>query len=79
MYCVNSLRHNSFKKVDVPSPSELYKKMGFGAGTSKTSGDEVIDTAENKVTAAQKVQKMVDEESAAAEKALKEQEEKDKK
>lgn len=73
MYCINSLRHNAFKKVDVPSPSELYKKMGFGAGTSRTSGDDVIDQAENKVTAAQKVQKMVDEESAAAEQAMQEQ------
>lgn len=78
MYCVNSLRHNSFKKVDVPSPSDMYKKMGFGVGTQKTSGDEVIDTAESKVTAAQKVQKIVDEESAAAEQALKEKEEKEK-
>ena len=60
MYVINTLKHNSFKDVDIPKPAELYKKYGFGIGTQKASGDQYLDPAENKVDMAQNVQKEVD-------------------
>lgn len=75
MFIVTGLRHNRFKVVDVPSPSKLYQKLGFGKGTEKSSGEEFINPAESKVEMARKVQKEVDKASAEAEKALKESKE----
>lgn len=64
MYIIDTLKHNAFKEVDVPSPSELYKKLGFGRGSQKTSGEEFLDPSLSKIQQAQEVQREVDETSA---------------
>lgn len=74
MFIVTGLRHNHFQKVDVPSPSKLYEKLGFGKGTQKSSGEEFVNPSESKVQMAQKVQKEVDAASARAEQAEEEKE-----
>lgn len=57
MYCNDLLRHNHFKPVDVPKPSTLYRRLGFGTGTEKSSGDVYLDPSESKVQMAQNVSK----------------------
>lgn len=69
MFVITGLRHNAFKVVDVPSPSKLYEKLGFGKGTEKSSGDEFINPSESKVDMAANVQREVDKASAEADKA----------
>lgn len=75
MFIVTGLRHNHFQKVDVPSPSKLYEKLGFGKGTQKSSGEEFVDPSESKVQMARKVQSEVDKASAEAEKAAEKEDE----
>lgn len=60
MFVVDTLRHNRFKEVDVPSPSELYKKLGFGRGTEKSSGQEFLNPEQNKIDQAAAVQSEID-------------------
>lgn len=60
MFIVESLRHNRFKEVDVPSPSVLYAKLGFGRGTEKSSGEEFLDPSASKVEQASAVQREID-------------------
>lgn len=66
MYIIDTLKHNAFKVVDVPSPSDLYKKLGFGRGSDKTSGEEFLDPSLSKIEQAQAVQKQIDADSRAA-------------
>lgn len=69
MYTFPTLRHNKLQRVDVPSPSKLYERLGFGHGTEKSSGDEFLDPSQSKVQMAQAVQKQVDAESKALDEA----------
>lgn len=60
MFVVDTLRHNRFKEVDVPSPSQLYQKLGFGRGTEKSSGEEFLNPEQSKIDQAAAVQKEID-------------------
>lgn len=59
MFVIDSLKHNRFKKVDIPRNSEYVKAVGLTRPGVSFSGDTAISTSESKVEVANKVNKEV--------------------
>lgn len=57
MVTVDTLKHNKFRKVSIPKPSELVKAYGLHHPGNRYSGDEVLNPNENKIDQVSKVAK----------------------
>lgn len=49
MVIIPNLKHNQVQQVDIPSPSELFKKYGLTTSAGKYSGDDVLNPNESKI------------------------------
>lgn len=49
MYTLPSLKHNSFQKVNIPSPSDLFKRYGMSKRGGTYSGDTSAPQSETKI------------------------------
>lgn len=49
MFVISSLKHNKFKKVDIPRNSDYFRSLGLTRPGVSYSGDEVIKHTESKV------------------------------
>lgn len=56
MIIVDTLKHNRFTQVNIPSASDLFARVGQRvAPSSSYSGEETLDPSINKVDAVKKV------------------------
>lgn len=49
MYTIPALKHNKFQKVNIPSPSDLFKRYGMSKRGGTYSGDTTAPMSETKV------------------------------
>lgn len=49
MVIIPALKHNQIQQVEIPTPSELFKKYGLTTAAGKYSGDEILNPNESKI------------------------------
>lgn len=49
MVVIPNLKHDQVQQVEIPSPSELFKKYGLTTAAGKYSGDDVLNPNESKI------------------------------
>ena len=57
MVIIEELKHNSFKEVTIPRPSELVRSYGLTKPAGKWSGDEFLNPSESKLDQIDRVNK----------------------
>lgn len=55
MIILEGLKHNQFKEVSIPRPSELVKSYGLTTDSNKYSGEEFVDPSKSKIESIEEV------------------------